>query len=369
MKHRKPGKLLRISLMAALLQLNACSLGSRQPIPPGVVPPGRAVSTAEEQYGHEVLNKLSEKWELDYDHPRFTEITRIVDRLTAAAKADAQPWHIYLFKAPGVINAAATRGNHIFVWSGMLDFATTEEELATVLAHEIAHVLAGHTDPDPKEAIRHLLVGVGAAAAGIAVASAAGGTAGQITSALTQEVGSGFLVNPFSREREAEADHIGLFLMADAKYDPSGAIAFWSRAEKNPSFNSSLEFFSTHPLAHDRLSTLQQYLPEASDRYRGIIRPPLKLSPSDEFARRSGSKEPDKRDSFSLNDSPEPAAASRWEIKSAKAVLYSRPSVKSRRIGEFSKGARIDAREAQAGWVEIFSPDHGYLRESDLRKR
>ncbi|MCB0360485.1 MAG: M48 family metallopeptidase, partial [Bdellovibrionales bacterium] len=224
----------------------------------------------EEQYGHQVLQELSQQWPLDYNDPRLDTVVRIVDRLTAAANANADPWHVYLFRAPDIKNAAATRGNHVFVWSGMLDYVQSDEELATVLAHEIAHVLAGHTDPDPNEAIRKMLIGLGAAAAGIAVSQSAGSQWGQITSSLTQEVGSGFLVNPYSREREAEADHIGLFLMADAHYDPRAAVEFWKRAQNDPAFSSSLEFFSTHPLAEDRAAQLQSFLPAALDRYNGV---------------------------------------------------------------------------------------------------
>ncbi|MCB0344897.1 MAG: M48 family metallopeptidase [Bdellovibrionales bacterium] len=356
--------LFKLVLCSLLIQLSACSSMGRRTVEPGVVPPARSLSTEDEQYGHEVLNKLSEKWELDYDHPRYAEIRKVVDRLTAAAKADQNPWHVYLFKAPDVMNAAATRGNHIFVWSGMLDFATSEEELATVLAHEIAHVLAGHTDPDPNEAIRQLLIGVGATAAGIAVATAAGGAAGQVTSALTQEVGSGFLVNPYSRDREAEADHIGLFLMADAKYDPNAAIQFWDKASKNPNFNTSIEFFSTHPLAGDRMNNLARYLPQALDRYNGVSSAPL---PQSSVVPQS-SQQP-RRDSFSVDGPARSGTNKGWEVTAHRAVLYASPELSAKRLGEFAKGARVSGKPARKGWLEIFAPDHGYLRTSDLRQQ
>lgn len=354
-------------VLSATMCVSACGIAARRVVEPGTVPQARELSPEDEQYGHQVLNKLSEKWELDYDHPRYTEIGKVVDRLTKAAGADRHPWHVYLFKAPDVMNAAATRGNHIFVWSGMLDFADTEEELATVLAHEIAHVLAGHTDPDPNETIRQLLIGVGATAAGIAVATAAGGAAGQVTSALTQELGSGFLVNPYSRDREAEADHIGLFLMADAKYDPQGALKFWDKASKNPNFNTSIEFFSTHPLAGDRLNNLRKYMPEAIDRYHGIKRKPVSTQPvrtpkSQDSAAVSASQ----GDSFSVSGPAAQSEGSRWKVRAEKAVLYDRPSLSAKRLGEFSRGAVLEAKQPRNGWLEIFTPDHGYLRASEL---
>jgi len=153
----------------SLLFLSACST-RKAPVQVGHIPKSKPITIAEEQYGHTVLQKMSEKWPLDYNDPRLDKVTEIVDRLTVAANADKEPWHVYLFKAPKVKNAAATRGNHVFIWSGMLDWIQSDDELATILGHELAHVLARHTDPDPNEAAKKMLIRVGAIAASIAVA-------------------------------------------------------------------------------------------------------------------------------------------------------------------------------------------------------
>ena len=262
----------------SLLLLSACS-SKKAAVPVGHIPKSKPVTTTEEQYGHTVLQKMSEKWSLDYDDPRLDKINEIVDRLTKAANADQEPWHVYLFKAPEVKNAAATRGNHVFVWSGMLDWIQTDDELATILGHELAHVLARHTDPDPNEEVKKMLIRVGAMAAGIAVARGADGgqigtNLGQVAANVTEQLGRGILVNPYSRQLEHEADHVGLMIMAQAGYDPRQALVFWERASSDPSFGGSKSaFFSTHPPATDRLGALEEAMPLAEQRKAGTYRP------------------------------------------------------------------------------------------------
>lgn len=246
----------------------------RPPVPAGVIPNPHPVTAEEEEYGHTVLSELSQQYQLDFNDTRLDMVNRVVDRLTKAAGVDKSPWHVYLFRDATVKNAAATRGNHVFIWSGMLDFAASEDELATVLAHELSHVLAGHTDPDPNEEVKNILIQVGAAAVGIAISATTrdpylGQNLGDLGSALTEQLGNGIFVNPYSQQMELEADEIGLMIMAKAHYDPQKALGFWSRMEQDPSAAADLQFFSTHPPAQARLEKLKAALPLAEAYYRG----------------------------------------------------------------------------------------------------
>jgi metalloendopeptidase OMA1, mitochondrial len=346
--------------------LTACP-APRQPIPPGVVPAGRPVTVSEEQYGRQVLNALNQEFEIDYNDPRLPRVNEIVDRLTTSAQGQRDAWHVYLLKAPNIKNAGATRGNHVFIWSGMLDITKSDDEIATVLAHEIAHVLAGHTDPDPNEEIKRMLIGVGAIAAGVAAAQAtknpmAARNVGNITTSLTGEIGKGFLLNPYSREKELEADSIGLFMMADAKYNPEAAVQFWTRAQNDPDFAPSIEFFSTHPPPHNRLEQLQQLLPAAMARYKG--------SPAAVVNYQSQQPQGSRNDSFDWstpsNLRPNATEHNLWRVQSSRAVLFQSPSTKSRAVGEFSRGAVITVVGKRGDWLEVASPDHGYIRPENL---
>ena len=157
--------------LLAIIAASGCS-SAHIPVPPGEIPQGRPVTAEEEAYGHEVLTELQQQYELDYNDPRLDQIQKIVDRLTHAAGVDKDPWHVFLFKSPETKNAAATRGNHVFVWSGLLNSVSSDDELSVIIAHELSHVLAGHTDPDPNEEVKKILISVGAIAAGVAVSAA-----------------------------------------------------------------------------------------------------------------------------------------------------------------------------------------------------
>lgn len=273
------------SLLFCLFLFSAC-VASRPPIPAGVVPEIPASSIEDEQYGHQVLQELTNEFEIDYANPRNAEVQSVVDKLVAAvptagsayqtkasSSAPNTPWHVYIFKAPQIKNAAATRGQHLFIWSGMLDATKNEAELATILSHEISHVLAKHTGKDPNEELRRVIVQIGALAAGITVSALSrspsyGGDMGRLTMDVTQMLGKGLIELPYSRERELEADRVGLFLMADAGYDPRSAVDFWSRIDVDQQIPQLPAFLSTHPPTGDRLEQLKQILPLAEQRYR-----------------------------------------------------------------------------------------------------
>lgn len=263
--------------LTIFLLFTSCAPVQHKAVPVGIVPIAKAPSAADEEYGHELLTQFREKWSLANNHPRLDEVDEIVERLTRAARADTYPWHVYVFEDAEFKNAAATRGNHVFVWTAMLDATNSEDELAAIIGHEIGHVLAAHVEPNANETATQILISIGSAVAGAAAARASGNyqmgqNIGNITSSLTEELGSGIFLYPYSRGKEYEADQVGLFLMADAGYDPGSAIAFWKRAQNDPSFSSSIEFFSTHPPAAGRLAKLESYLPMAMERYRGSAR-------------------------------------------------------------------------------------------------
>lgn len=398
-----PKNKLSITILTYFALVGTACAPSHSPIPPGVIPQARPVTISEEQYGHQVLSELSEKFELDYNDPRLQRVEDIVARLTQAAGADKDPWHVFLFKDPDFKNAAATRGNHVFVWSGMLDATKSDDELATILGHEIAHVLAGHTDPDPNEEVKRLLIDVGAMAAGIAAGVVLqspqfGQVVVDLTSQATQQIGNSLLVYPFTRELELEADRVGLMIMAEAKYNPEAAIEFWQRAQTDPDFSSSLQFLSSHPVATDRLDQLKHVLPLALARFRGE---PITNFPADypllsQGATHSNSNPPDispaintatrdastdmGNDSFDLRGAVNPTISSPqrtptnanslsityWVVQKGPAVIYVRPSATSKALGELKRGAAVPVRDRKNGWLEILAPEHGFLKETNL---
>ncbi|MCB0317426.1 MAG: M48 family metallopeptidase, partial [Bdellovibrionales bacterium] len=250
--------------------LEACA-SNRPPVPVGTIPKPPPLSSTDEQYGHQVLGELTRRFPLDTDDKRIERVRKVVDRLTGTSITGSDPWHVYVLVDNDFKNAAATRGNHLFIWTAMLDQLKNDDELASILAHEVAHVLAGHTNPDPVEQASEILSGLAGVATRISVQGSNVGALAQISGALVEELVKGFIVNPGSQKKELEADHIGLMLMAEAKYNPQKAIDFWERAQSMPEFGggSGNAFFSSHPSSVERLNALKAALPAAMERYYG----------------------------------------------------------------------------------------------------
>lgn len=359
-------------LCSALTILTGCL--NYKPVPIGTIPRGRPASTADEQYGHQVLTALQKSYPLDYNDPRYDQIARVVDRLTKAASANNDPWQVFLFKAPQVKNAAATRGNHVFVWSGMLDVTKTDGELATVLAHEVAHVIAGHTEPNPNEELIKILLQVGAIAAGTAVSQSVGSglsnTLGDLTASVTNEVGNGILIYPYSREMEYEADQIGLFLMAKAGYDPRDAVTFWEKASRDPDMQQGLSFLSSHPDIEDRLRRIRELLPRVNSGQvvvsNTVNTPNLPATNSSrEFVSQGHPPPlqiPDSKNTY-LNQASSPVASNHvWRVSAAEVRVYSEPIESSDVVSVIKHGEEVKVKRIYGYWLEISGPVSGFIR-------
>ncbi len=141
-------------------------------------------------------------------------------------------WEVNVFENRQA-NAFCLPGGKIAVFTGILRTAEDDGELATVLGHEIAHALAHHTS---ERVARDQMNGGG----------------------------GGIWDKAFDRSQESEADHIGLFLMTFAGYDPEDAVRFWERMEQfSAGRRAPPEFLSDHPSDAHRIAQLKQWVPKA----------------------------------------------------------------------------------------------------------
>lgn len=166
-------------------------------------------------------------------------------------------WEFNLVKDDQV-NAFAMPGGKVVVYTGILDIAKTKTGLATVMAHEIAHALADHGAQRISAA---QLQQLGAVAGSVALS----GKSEQTQQIFAQAYGLGTTVGvmlPFSRSHEAEADRIGLTLMAIAGYNPDEAAQLWRRMQAEGG-QAPPEFLSTHPSNATRINNLEKWAPEA----------------------------------------------------------------------------------------------------------
>jgi predicted Zn-dependent protease len=129
--------------------------------------------------------------------------------------------------------------------------------LATILGHEVGHVMAHHT---AERLSQDQLVSVAGAAAGVA----GGGQLGTLAVLGLGQVG--FLL-PYSRAQESEADHIGILLMAKAGYDPRESVGLWQRMSQGGG-DRGFEYLSTHPNPETRITQLQGWMAQASQYYQ-----------------------------------------------------------------------------------------------------
>ncbi|MDR2405665.1 MAG: M48 family metallopeptidase [Deltaproteobacteria bacterium] len=163
-------------------------------------------------------------------------------------------------------NAFCMPGGKIVVYTGLLPITKNEAGLATVMGHEVAHALARHGAERASDA---MAVELGGTILGtvLGASSVSGGNAALIMSAygIGSQVG---VLLPFSRTHEAEADRLGLSLMALAGYDPEEALSFWERmsAVSQASGKSTPYFLSTHPSDAARIANIKSYIPEARAR-------------------------------------------------------------------------------------------------------
>ncbi|MDR2337189.1 MAG: M48 family metallopeptidase [Deltaproteobacteria bacterium] len=262
-----------VAFIFFILPLLVTCSHNKTPIPIGQIPEVVSVNPADERYGHETMTNLSKEYELDYTDPNYQRLVNIVERLSEAINAKQDPWHVFLFKAPNIKNAGATKGNHIFVWSGILQTVQKDSELAAILAHEMAHIIAQHVSNSTLETTQ-VLVNVASILVGAGVSIAIkdptlANNASDLSQVLTNVVGNELFTNEYSRENEIEADHIGLMIMAKAKYHPQDAINYWKRIEQDPKMAATMKYFSTHPTTRDRIINLEKALPLALMYYQG----------------------------------------------------------------------------------------------------
>ena len=161
-------------------------------------------------------------------------------------------------------NAWCMPGGKVVVYTGILPTTKSEEGLAVVMGHEIAHAIAEHGSERMSQG---LIAQMGGMALDQAMTTSPAQTKQLWMSVYGAGVQYGALL-PYSRVQESEADHLGLIFMAIAGYDPREAVTFWERMAKSKDGKTALEFLSTHPSDETRIRQIKELLPEALSYYK-----------------------------------------------------------------------------------------------------
>jgi len=178
--------------------------------------------------------------------PAINDYVRCVaDAITDELPDKSTAWEVVVFKDDNP-NAFALPGGKMGVYTGMLNVAENQDQLASVLGHEVGHVLAQHGN----ERISQQQL------TNVALAAAAG--SGYVDTATMQALGLGAQIGillPYSRTHESEADIIGLDLMSEAGFDPRQAVQLWKNMEEAGG-GAPPEFLSTHPASGTRIDNM-----------------------------------------------------------------------------------------------------------------
>lgn len=214
-----------------------------------------------QQYANEQGFTLSQKG------ATYNRVEKIVRKLEKASGLTSTQYPLYIADAGSQKNAFAFNSNTIVVFQALADAVPVDEQLAVILAHEVSHILALHTEDDTEQS-RSTAVSIGATLLGTAVAIATGiSDLGDMAAQGTHALGTGAFVLSYGRAQEYEADHIGLLLMAKAGYDPQNAITVWSNADTILGQGSDNAFLSSHPTHGNRLDRLNKDMPLALEYY------------------------------------------------------------------------------------------------------
>lgn len=220
------------------------------------------------QMGEDAFLQLRQSQPVSRDAAANRLVQCVAQELVAAAEAsypDAdlpKAWEVAVFEDSSP-NAFALPGGRIGVHTGLLQVAETPAQLAAVIGHEVAHVLADHGN-------ERLTQQLGIKSVMLLVGFFGEGDLGQ--QQLMQALGLGAQLGislPFSRAHEEEADLMGLTIMAQAGFDPQQSVALW-RNMAAAGGGQPPEFLSTHPAHGSRIEALQQGMEEATATYRTV---------------------------------------------------------------------------------------------------
>ncbi|WP_139556175.1 beta-barrel assembly-enhancing protease [Methylotetracoccus oryzae] len=207
----------------------------------------------EQQLGEAFYRNLHAQLEISQDPEATDYIQNLGQRLTTNSDKPEQPFHFFIVNS-AQINAFAGPGGFIGVNSGLILASETESELASVMAHEIAHVTQRHLFQAFQDSSRLSLPMAAAMLAAMLVGSQSA-QGGQAALLATQAAMAQHQIN-FTRDNEAEADRVGMQILSKSAFDPRGMPTFFERLQQSTRFSghSAPEFLLTHPVTTSRIS-------------------------------------------------------------------------------------------------------------------
>lgn len=261
-------RLLVLSLVSSLLVSCATSPTGRRQLM--LVSEESSIVSSKEAYLSTVRD-LDKAGKIEEDRVVNTRVKTITGRLiTEAIKMRPETakweWSVVVIDDPEMVNAWCMAGGRMAIYTGLIEqVQPTDDELAQVMGHEIAHALAKHT---AEKMSMQIATAMGVAAVGIASDNTGVALAGAALTAML------VVTLPNSRAAEKEADLIGIELAARAGYDPAAAASLWRKMGAT-SRTKMPQFLNTHPDSDDRQEKLAKLAPKMMQFYSPDVYHPV----------------------------------------------------------------------------------------------
>lgn len=242
-----------------------------------LVPAEQIESAAAKQYQQMLQQAAAQKALAPPNHPQVVRLNAIAQRLIpfsnspnlhSTPRAANWKWEVNLIGSKQV-NAFCMPGGKIAFYYGILDILQlTDDEVAQVMGHEIAHALREHArERMGKSAATRGVIEIGAALLGL-------GSGGRYLA----DMGNQLLTLKFSRDDESEADKIGLDLAARAGYEPQASVHLWEKMAANNK-GAPPQWLSTHPAGATRIKDLAANIPAVQGLYERADKPKQRYAP------------------------------------------------------------------------------------------
>jgi predicted Zn-dependent protease len=244
----------RVWLWAALLAVAAnCALTQKAGEAETGVAKVLVPDDQEKQLGEQLHQQLDQQGVKRVTDPVVTGyVEKLLGEITPHARRDRESdYHVHVIDDPMTVNAFATPGGHLYVYSGLLLTADNESEVVGVMAHEVGHVVARH-------AARALVAQYGLS--GIA-ALALGQNPTLLEQVAAGVLGDGMLL-AHSRSEENEADTYAVRYAAAAGYDPRGIAMFFRKlpSKSDAQAERAMAYLQTHPATPERIEHVNQVI-------------------------------------------------------------------------------------------------------------
>ena len=226
-----------------------------------LVPESQAISASTDAYA-QVLAPIRKAGKVDDDTAMKQRVDTITSRLVAQAvkyrpETAEWDWKVAVIDDPKTLNAWCMAGGKMAIYTGIItQLSLTDDEIAQVMGHEIAHALAKHSAERMSTAMAsQVVLQIGAMLLGTNASSQMALQAAAVATTVGVQL-------PNSRAQESEADRIGIELAARAGYDPHAAPKLWEKMGAASGAKGQSDFLSTHPQNEKRQAALQALIPD-----------------------------------------------------------------------------------------------------------